>query len=259
MLRGAENFIDSLIAVFADVGNTLEGSKNFSNHIFYKYRLVDCKAHVNGENFAISVRNDICRFKAIFGSHFVHSVKGFVQTFPSVRVGRKACAGVGINHQFVFHDVTLAVRDHVGKNFLRFFHRIFIELVNVAPVGLVVHEFIDAPFGVGKGDLEGDKVVYVNFDFHFHVYRLQAKVRIVNRFLFVWDEIFAKNFVLTFLAHTADVVFLDAQGVAEKIGAFAASDARATNNGERTSAANPAEVEADGVECGGHLLRFHYE
>ena len=87
MLRGAENFIDSLIAVFAHIGHTFKRSKNFSNHIFYKYRLVDCKAHVKSENFAISVRNDICRFKAIFGSHFVHSVKGFFQTFPSVRVG----------------------------------------------------------------------------------------------------------------------------------------------------------------------------
>ena len=71
----------------------------------------------------------------------------------------------------------------------------------------------------------------------------------VNRFfdfLFSLDE----NFILTNLAHTADVVFLDAQGVAEKIGAFAASDARATSNCERASAAQIAE--ADVVECGDH-------
>jgi hypothetical protein len=72
-------------------------------------------------------------------------------------------------------------------------------------------------------------------------------------FLLSLDE----NFILTNLAHTADVIFLDAQGIAEKVGAFAASDARATSNGERTSAAQIAE--ADVVECGGHLLRFHYE
>ena len=79
---------------------------------------------------------------------------------------------------------------------------------------------------------------------------------IVNRFfdfLFSLDE----NFVLTNLAHTADVIFLDAQGVAEKVGAFAASDARATSNGERASASQAAE--ADVVECGDHVFCFHYE
>ena len=76
---------------------------------------------------------------------------------------------------------------------------------------------------------------------------------VVNRLFFVFHE----NFVLTFLAHTADVVFLDAQGVAEKIGAFAASDARATSNGERASASQIAE--ADVVECGDHVFCFHYE
>ena len=72
---------------------------------------------------------------------------------------------------------------------------------------------------------------------------------IVNRFfdfLFSLDE----NFVLTNLAHTADVILLDAQGVAEKVGAFAASDASTGSNGERASAAQIAE--ADVVECGGH-------
>ena len=79
---------------------------------------------------------------------------------------------------------------------------------------------------------------------------------IVNRFfdfLFSLDE----NFILTNLAHTADVIFLDAQGVAEKVGAFAASDASAGSNGERASAAQIAE--ADVVECGDHVFCFHYE
>lgn len=69
---------------------------------------------------------------------------------------------------------------------------------------------------------------------------------VVNRLFFVFHE----NFVLTFLAHTADVVFLDAERVAEDVSAFAASDARATSNGERASATQIAE--ADVVECGGH-------
>ena len=30
----AENLVNSLIAVFADIGNTFKGSKNFSDHIF---------------------------------------------------------------------------------------------------------------------------------------------------------------------------------------------------------------------------------
>jgi len=41
MLRGAKNFVDSLVAVFADIGNTFKRSKNFSDHIFYWLRLVD--------------------------------------------------------------------------------------------------------------------------------------------------------------------------------------------------------------------------
>ena len=69
---------------------------------------------------------------------------------------------------------------------------------------------------------------------------------VVNRLFFVFHE----NFVLTFLAHPADVVLLDADGIAEDVSAFAASDARATSNGERASATQIAE--ADVVECGGH-------
>jgi len=78
----------------------------------------------------------------------------------------------------------------------------------------------------------------------------------VNRFfdfLFSLDE----NFILTNLAHTADVILLDAQGVAEKVGAFAASDASASRNRKRASAAQIAE--ADVVECGDHVFCFHYE
>ena len=86
---------------------------------------------------------------------------------------------------------------------------------------------------------------------------MRQKSAVVNRLLFVWDGIFAKNFVLTFLAHTADVVFLDAERVAENISPFSTGDAGASNNRKRASATDIAE--ADVVECGGHLLRFHYE
>ena len=79
---------------------------------------------------------------------------------------------------------------------------------------------------------------------------------IVNRFfdfLFSLDE----NFILTNLAHTADVIFLDAERVAEKVGAFAASDASTGSNRKRASAAQIAE--ADVVECRCHVFCFHYE
>lgn len=68
------------------------------SYFFYLLRLVDCKAHVKSENFTIAVRNDIRVFETVSGSCFVHSVKSFVQTFPSVRVGWKTCAGVGVEH-----------------------------------------------------------------------------------------------------------------------------------------------------------------
>jgi len=87
-----------------------------------------------------------------------------------------------LQNQFVFHVDTLAVRDHVGNNFLRLFDRIFVEIVKLAPVRLVVHEFIDAPSSVAKSDFQVNEVVDVNFNFHFHVYRLQAKVEVVNGF-----------------------------------------------------------------------------
>ena len=86
VLRGAKNFVDSLVAVFADIGNTFKGSKNFADHIFYKLRLVDCKAHVKSENFAVTVRDDFRILKTIFGSYTIHSVKSFRQAFASVGV-----------------------------------------------------------------------------------------------------------------------------------------------------------------------------
>jgi len=68
---------------------------------------------------------------------------------------------------------------------------------------------------------------------------------------------FHEDFVLTFLAHTADVVLFHAERVAENVSPFSTGDAGATSNRERASAAN--RVEADVVEGDRHLLRFHYE
>jgi hypothetical protein len=76
---------------------------------------------------------------------------------------------------------------------------------------------------------------------------------VVNRLFFVFHE----NFVLTFLAHTADVVFLDTEGIAKTVGPFTAGDARATSNRERASATQIAE--ADVVQSDRHALRFHWE
>lgn len=72
------------------------------------------------------------------------------------------------------------------------------------------------------------------------------KSAVVNRLFFVFHE----NFVLTFLAHTADIVLFHAERVAEDVSAFAASDARATSNRERASATQIAEAKI--IECGGH-------
>lgn len=69
---------------------------------------------------------------------------------------------------------------------------------------------------------------------------------VVNRLFFVFHE----NFVLTFLAHPADVVLLDAERIAENVSPFSTGDAGATSNRERASATQIAE--ADVVECGGH-------
>ena len=84
VLRGAKNLVDSLVAVFADVGNTFKGSKNFADHIFYRLRLSGNKVHVKGKNFAVTIRNNFCRLETILGSFAIHSVKSFCQTFASV-------------------------------------------------------------------------------------------------------------------------------------------------------------------------------
>ena len=54
VFRRTKHLVDSLVAVFADVGNTFKGSKNFSDHIFYGLNLVDCKAHVKSKNFTVT-------------------------------------------------------------------------------------------------------------------------------------------------------------------------------------------------------------
>jgi len=166
---------------------------------------------------------------------------------------RDAVAGCGFDGQFVFHGLTLAVREQVGNNFFRFFDGIFVEFVELAPVGLVIHQFVDAAVGVIERDPEGHDVVDVNFSFDFHAHSMGQIFAVVNRLFFVFHE----NFVLTFLAHPADVVLLDADGIAEDVCAFTAGDARATCNRERASATEVAE--ADVVEFVDHLLCFHWE
>lgn len=246
MLRGTKNLVDSFVAIFADVGNTFKGSKNFSDHIFYGLNLVDCKAHVKSGNFTITVRNNFCRLETILDFFFRDADESGGQTFASVRKIREAVAVHRLKNQFVFHVDTLAVRDHIGNNFLRLFDRIFVEFVQIAPVGLVVHEFMNAPFRIAKGNLEGNKIVDVNFNFHFHAYSMRQKSAVVNRLFFVFHE----NFVLTFLAHAADAVLFHAERVAEDISPFSTGDAGASSNRERASATQAAE--ADVVQCGGH-------
>lgn len=257
VFRRTKHLVDSLVAVFADVGNTFKGSKNFADHIFYKLRLSGNKVHVKGKNFAITVRNDSGRLKTFLDSFFGDANESGSQTLAGMGKIREAVAVYRLKDQFVshvfgfvFHGDTLTVREEVGNNFFRFFDRIFVEFVQIAPVGLVVHEFMNAPFSIAKGNLEGHDVVDVNFSFNFHAYSMRQKSAVVNRLLFVWDGIFAKNFVLTFLAHTADVVFLDAERVAENVSPFSTGDAGATSNRERASATQAAE--ADVVQCGGH-------
>lgn len=70
-------------------------------------------------------------------------------------------------------------------------------------------------------------------------------------------EVFDENFVLTSLTHSADVVLLDADGVAENVSPFSTGDAGATSNRERPSATEVAQ--ADVVEFVSHLLCFHWE
>ena len=179
MLRGTENLVDSLVAVFADVGNTFKGSKNFSDHIFYGLNLVDCKAHVKSENFTITVRNDSGGLKTFLDSFFGDANESGGQTFASVRKIREAVAVYRLKDQFVshvfsfvFHVDTLAVVDDFGKNFFALFNGIFVVLVQVAPVRLVVHEFIDAAVTVVERDPESHDVFDVDFSFNFHTYSM---------------------------------------------------------------------------------------
>jgi hypothetical protein len=157
-----------LVAVFADVGHTFKGSKYFADHIFIGLRLNGSKIHVKGKNFAITVRNDSGRLKTFVESHFRDANKSGGQTFAGMGENRDAVANFGFDGQFVFHGNTLAVGDELGNNFFCLFDRIFVELVELAPVGLVVHEFMDAAFGIAKGNLEGHDVVDVDFSFDFH-------------------------------------------------------------------------------------------
>ena len=211
---------------------------------------------VKNKNITISVRNDFGGLKTILGSFFRDADESGGQTFAGVGKSREAVAVYCLKNQFVFHRDTLAVGDGLGKDFLRFFDRIFVELVQLAPVGLVVHQLVDATMRVAQSDLEGHDVVDVHLNFHFHVYRLQVKVGAVNEF-FDFLFVFHENFVLTDLAHTADVVLFHRERVAENVGAFAAGDARATSNRQRASAAQIAEAEI--VESHRHVLRFHWE
>ena len=182
VLRRAEDLVDSLVAVFTDVGDAFKGSKDFSNHIFYWLRLSGNKVVVKNKNITVTVRNDFRRLETVFQTLTVETLESGGESFASVGKGRVAVAAYGLENQFVFHGDTLAVRDHVGKDFLRFFDRIFVELVQLAPVGLVVHQLVDATMRVAQSDLEGHDVVDVDLNFHFHAYRLQEKVVVVNGF-----------------------------------------------------------------------------
>ena len=182
VLRRAEDLVDSLVAVFADVGDTFKRSKDFSDHIFYWLRLSGNKVAVKDKNITVTVRNNFRRKKTFLHSFFGNADESGGESFASVGKGRIAQAGYGFEDQFVFHGDTLAVRDDFGKDFLRFFDRIFVELVQLAPVWLVVHQLVDATMRVAQSDLEGHDVVDVDLNFHFHAYRLQEKVVVVNGF-----------------------------------------------------------------------------
>jgi hypothetical protein len=183
VLRRAEDLVDSLVAVFTDVGDTFKGSKNFSDHIFYWLRLSGNKVVVKNKNITVTVRNDFRRLETIFQTLTVETLESGGESFASVGKGRVAVAAYGLENQFVFHEATLAVRDNVGNNFLRLFDRIFVEVVQPSPIGLVIHEFINASSSVAKSNFQVNEVIDVDFNFHFHAYRLQEKVEVVNGFL----------------------------------------------------------------------------
>ena len=85
VLRGAEDLVDSLVAVFADVGNTFKGSKDFSDHIFYWLRLSGNKVVVKNKNVAISVRDDFGGLKTLFQTLAVETLESGGESFASVR------------------------------------------------------------------------------------------------------------------------------------------------------------------------------
>jgi len=87
VLRRAEDFVDSLVAVFTDVGDTFKGSKNFSNHIFYWLRLSGNKVVVKNKNIAISVRDDFGGLKTLFQTLAVETLESGGESFASVREG----------------------------------------------------------------------------------------------------------------------------------------------------------------------------
>lgn len=84
VLRGAKNFVDSLVAVFADVGNTFKGSKDFSDHIFYWLRLSGNKVAVKDKNITVTVRNDFRRKKTFLDSFFGNADESGGESFASV-------------------------------------------------------------------------------------------------------------------------------------------------------------------------------
>jgi hypothetical protein len=87
MLGRAEDLVDSLVAVFADVGNTFKGSKNFSDHIFYWLRLSGNKVVVKNKNIAISVRDDFGALKTLFQTLAVETLESGGESFASVGKG----------------------------------------------------------------------------------------------------------------------------------------------------------------------------
>ena len=175
VLCRAKNFVDSFVAVFANISQTFKRSKDFSNHIFYLYRLNGNNGHVKAKNFTVAIRNDSGRLKTFLESGFGNANESGSQTFAGMGKKRDAVASLCFDGQFVFHGETLAVGDEVGNNFFRLFNGIFVELVQLAPVRLVVHEFVDAPFGIAKSNLEGYNVVDVDFSFNFHVKSMGQK------------------------------------------------------------------------------------
>ena len=87
VLRGAKNFVDSFIAVFAHIGQPFKGSKDFSDHIFYWLRLSGNKVMVKDKNVAISVRDDFGGLKTLFQTLAVETLESGGESFASVREG----------------------------------------------------------------------------------------------------------------------------------------------------------------------------